>query len=303
VQQQSTALGRFECNVCGAQNESDGDVADRERATCGSCGSSMRYRSVILVLSRVLFGKELRLDEFPRLKSVRGVGISDSDVYADRLADRFHYTNTYYHREPRLDLSRPDRTEFGQFDFIICSEVLEHVPPPVDGAFRTLASLLKESGVLILTVPYSLESKTVEHFPNLHEATLADINGRTVLVNHSGNGGYEVFDDLVFHGGAGSTLEMRLFSEADLRARLATAGFANVRIEGSGSRRFGVVYDSPCSLPIVASKTGFSLGPGGIGELTEQLVEAGRLLNAVRESRWLRMGQWFGLGPRIPRSK
>lgn len=243
---------------------------------------------------------DLKLDEFPRLKSVRVLGISDSDVYADRLEDRFSYTNTFYHREPMFDLSRPDHTEFGKYDFVICSDVLEHVSPPVDRAFSALAGLLKASGVLILTVPYSLESETIEHFPNLHETGLTEINGRTVLVNRSGNGEYEVFDHLAFHSGHGATLEMRVFSEADIRARLAAAGFASVRIEATGNRGFGVVFAGPCSLPIIATRARFSLNTSGIGELTGQLVAARALLDAVRESRWLRLGRFLGLGPRIP---
>ncbi len=43
----------------------------------------------MLVLSRTLFGAELPLRDFPVLKSVRGLGIADSDVYAERLARLF----------------------------------------------------------------------------------------------------------------------------------------------------------------------------------------------------------------------
>ena len=87
-------IGPFTCNVCGANNKSAADVRDRERATCVSCRSSMRFRAIVLVLSRALFGMDLQLCEFPRLKSLRGLGISDSDIYAERLAECFGYTNT-----------------------------------------------------------------------------------------------------------------------------------------------------------------------------------------------------------------
>ena len=66
----------------------------------------------------------------------------------------------------------------------------------------------------------------VEHFAGLHQTGIADIDGRPVLVNRSRDGGYEVFDELVFHGGQGSTLEMRVFSESDIRVRLTAAGLA-----------------------------------------------------------------------------
>src|SRR4029453_16247937 len=113
---------------------------------------------------------------------------------AERLAECFSYTNTFYHREPAFDLLRPDETEFGKYDFVICSDVLEHVSSPVERSFNSLARLLKPSGVLIVTAPYALAEGTIEHFPALHEIALTEINGRPVLVNRSRDGKYEVFD-------------------------------------------------------------------------------------------------------------
>jgi SAM-dependent methyltransferase len=296
---QTPASGRFTCNVCGAANRPEAGAPDREGMTCVSCRSSMRFRSIVLALSRALFGTDLKLDDFPRLKSLRGMGISDSEVYAARLTDRFSYTNTFYHREPAFDLSRPDETEFGKYDFVVCSEVLEHVPHPVDRALQTLARLLKPAGVLILTVPYSLD-ETVEHFPQLRQSGLAEIEGRTVLVNRAEDGRYQVFDDLVFHRGHGSTLEMRVFSESGLRAALAAAGLARVRFESAGNAEFGVVFEGPCSLPVVASREPFSLSVSGAGEMAAQLAGAHTLLDAVARSRWVRFGRRLGLGPEIP---
>ena len=261
----------------------------------------MRFRAIALALSRALFGMDLALPDFPRLKSVRGLGISDSDTYAGRLENRFHYTNTFYHREPSFDLARPDEGEFGIYDFVICSEVLEHIPPPVDRAFQTLARLLKPAGVLILTMPYSLDESTVEHFTDLGESGLAEINGRTVLVSRTGDGRYEVFDQLVFHAGQGSTLEMRVFSEGAIRALLTAAGLTAVRFDTTGNRSFGVVYAGPCSLTIVAAREPISLGAGGIAELTGQWTAAQALLGKVKESRWVRLGRLLGLGPDLRR--
>src|SRR5262249_45792477 len=153
------ALGAFLCNLCGQQNRSAVPVTDRETPACSKCGSSMRYRAIGLMLSRALFGMDLPLPYFPRLKSVFGLGISDSDIYARRLEKIFSYTNTFYHREPFLDLMNPKETDFGKYDFIICSEVLEHVPDPVERAFDTLSKLLKPNGALILTVPYAVDEE------------------------------------------------------------------------------------------------------------------------------------------------
>jgi SAM-dependent methyltransferase len=259
----------------------------------------MRFRSVILALSRALFGLDIGIPDFPGLKSVRGFGISDSDVYSGELHKAFTYTNTFYQRQPAFDLMHPDESQFGKYDFVICSEVLEHVSAPVETAFRTLAQLLKPSGVLILTVPFTLEQTTAEHFSDLNETGIAQVGGRTVMVNRGRDGQYQVYDDLVFHGGQGSTLEMRVFSEADLRAKLINAGLCEIAFDTSGSRKFGVVFSNHFSLPITARKQAFSLDSGGVTELVKQWLEAKTLLRAVRRSRWVRLGRLCHVGPAL----
>jgi SAM-dependent methyltransferase len=292
-------LGKFTCNLCGAANDSSSEITDREQPTCDSCGSSIRVRSVILALARAVFGLDLALPDFPRLKSVRGLGISDSDSYAGRLEERFSYTNTFYDREPLFDLMHPDEREKGKYDFVICSEVLEHVPTPVDPAFQSLSSVLRPDGVAVLTTPYSLGADTVEQFHPLREFGIAEIGGHTVLVNRGGDGAYEVYDQLSFHAGRGATVEMRIYSESDLRARLAAAGLPHIQIHGKPSRQFGVVFSQPWSLPITAGRAPFSLSRSGITELTEQLARSRRVLDLARQSKWVRLGRRLGVGPEI----
>jgi len=292
-------IGKFLCNICGALNVSSADAGEREAVSCLRCRSSIRYRAVVLALSRALFGLDLTLPEFPILKSLRGFGLSDSDVYSAALELHFSYTNTFYHRDPCFDLLRPDECEFGRYDFVICSDVLEHVPEPIGVAFDTLAKLLKPSGVLVLTVPYSLEPETIEHFPFLTESALAEVNDRTVLVGRTVSGEYRVFEDLHFHGGTGVILERRIFSDHDIRAALSAAGFTHVRADTAGSCAFGVCFANPCSLPIVASRSPFTLSHSGITELVEQWSSSRHTLGALESSRWLRLGRFFGLGPKL----
>jgi SAM-dependent methyltransferase len=294
-------LGEFTCNICGAANVSAADVLERERPTCSRCRSSMRFRSVVLALSRALFGLDLKLPDFPTLKSVRGLGLSDSDTYSEGLEERFSYTNTYYHRAPRFDLLQPDEKEFGRYDFVICSEVLEHVPDPVERAFATLGALLKPTGVLILTVPYSHEPGTLEHYPEMAGAAFAEVDGRTVLVGRSASGEYRVFDRIKFHGGIGSTLERRVFSDECIRTALAAAGFTAVRFDPTPNREFGVVYAAPCSLPVIAVRAPFALSASGVAELVEQVSAARAFTNALKSSRWLRLGKVLGVGPDLGR--
>jgi 2-polyprenyl-3-methyl-5-hydroxy-6-metoxy-1,4-benzoquinol methylase len=54
----------------------------------------------------------------------------------------------------RLDLNEPlpESTPIGSLDAVVCTEVIEHLENPRQ-VFRTLASLLKPGGVLVLTTP------------------------------------------------------------------------------------------------------------------------------------------------------
>jgi hypothetical protein len=57
---------------------------------------------------------------------------------------------------------------------------------------------------------------------------------------------------VVFHGGAGTTLEMRLFSRAALEREFAAAGFARMRVADEAFPAHGIVWPEPWSVPMVA---------------------------------------------------
>ncbi len=257
----------FVCNLCGATNRAVLKEMGREVASCTTCGSTVRLRALIQLLSVELFGIGAPMTEFPKRKGLRGLGMSDSHRFAEALADRFSYTNTYYHQEPRFDVLAMDERHLGQYDFIVSSEVMEHIPPPPERGFETLFRLLKPNGVLLLTVPYTLERSTQEHFPELHDFTVAELRGGLVLVNRKRDGGLETFDDLVFHGGGGSTLEMRRYSEQSLRDLLKEVGFSSVRIAAEPATEFGVTVPEDWSLPIAARKGPFSCDASGVAEI------------------------------------
>jgi SAM-dependent methyltransferase len=243
----------FQCNVCSSRCAVRVSLLQRELGHCVVCDASMRYRSVIHHLSVGLFGTSLPIDEFPaEALSLSGIGMSDSDKYARVLATRLRYTNTYYHKEPRLDILSPRPEHRAAYDFVITSDVLEHVNPPVATAFANLRSLLKPGGLLVLTVPFGMEGDTVEHFPDLNEYTVEERAGSFVLINRTANGHMQEYSDLVFHGGPGSTLEMRLFSEAGLRRELEHAGFTQIAFHREPSFQCGVYWDAPWSVPITA---------------------------------------------------
>ena len=130
--------GKFICNVCGAECSRPVGALTREDASCSQCGSSMRVRALVALLSREIFGIELALPEFPVMKGIRGIGMSDSPEFAAGLAKKFDYTNTFYHQAPFFDVTKPDAGSQGRYDFILSSEVMEHIPPPVERGFETL---------------------------------------------------------------------------------------------------------------------------------------------------------------------
>jgi SAM-dependent methyltransferase len=168
------------------------------------------------------------------------------------LAKKLGYTNTYFHTEPRLDIAAVPEQRAAEADFIIASDVFEHVAPPVARAFANARRLLKRGGVLIFSVPFSLDADTIEHFPDLYDYQLLETGGNWQLQNRTADGRVQVFTDLVFHGGPGTTLEMRLFSKAALEREFRAAGFARMRIADEACPGHGIVWPEPWSVPMVA---------------------------------------------------
>lgn len=216
------------------------------------------------------------LGDVPVLKEIKGLGMTDWAGYAEPLATRFSYLNTYYHREPRLDITNPGLEHSGQYDFLISSEVFEHILPPVERAFENALRLLKPNGFLILTVPCTgLDDETKEHFPDLNAYRIVEIENQFVLVNRRPDGVVETYTDLAFHGGPGSTLEMRLFAEKELTEKLLAVGFREVFVMRESYPEFGVQLPQPWSRPLVARKERFAFP----GSLVYELARA-------RESAW-----------------
>jgi len=289
----------FVCNLCGSANPAPAGF-DRERPDCAGCGSSVRLRGLLHALSLELFGTSLAVPEFPRVKSLRGLGLSDSAQYAEALAAKLDYRNTYFHREPFFDLARPDEAELGRYDFLLASEVFEHVPPPPERAFANAFRLLRQGGVLLFTVPYSLDAATAEHFPALHEHGLAQVGGRTVLVNRTSDGALQLFEDLAFHiSFGGEALEMREYCESALKALLAAAGFTEIRIHGENYAPYGIVHSEACSLPIAARKGRYALSRGAAADIVEEWRGLKRKFDA--DMRRLGKSWWFRIGHKLGR--
>lgn len=244
----------YRCNICGGKNAAPLEELGRENASCADCKSTVRMRAVVHLLSKGLFSRSLVLSGFPVRTDIKGVGLSDWVGYASGLASCLGYTNTFYHEEPRLDITDIGDDIAGSCDFLISTDVFEHVLPPISRAFAGAKRLLRPGGLLVLTVPFMTEcDETAEHFPDLHEFVFEDLTGgRRRLRNRKKDDTYEVFDDLIFHGGPGSTLEMRVFAKKALEDELHRAGFKDIRFENEPFLEYGIYWRDPWSIPITA---------------------------------------------------
>ncbi len=324
----------FTCNLCCTSNTVE--EIPWETATCSVCGSNVRMRAIIYMLALELFGEAVPLPEFPRFDNIKGFGMSDALCYATGLAERVNYTNTFYDRQPYLDITESHSDQHGTYDFILSSDVFEHVAPPIERAFEEAFSLLKPHGFLCITVPSLIADETEEHYPDLHQYSVIELAGEHVLINRKKDRTLEIHDNLVFHGGIGATLEMRLFAQADLVRKLRTAGFSDVILQMEPVEQFGIVFDGLWSRPLVARKQPFpkvsASAPGEnmnqevarvepqtvsgpdaadpIAQLQKEKAEiesrlelAETQLRLAGGSRWLRLGRTLGLGPNLEQNK
>jgi SAM-dependent methyltransferase len=244
----------FTCNICGFANSLFlwPEQKHRELINCMQCRSTARHRGVVHAVQKALLNDTKTPLAFTDVrKSYYGIGMSDSEVYAQHLDRIFTYTNTLYHAEPHLDVSNSNScARYKRLDFVISSDVLEHVDPPVSEALRNIRGMLKASGHLILTAPFLEGYETIEHFPHLNQFSIANIGESFVLLNRRRDEHIETFQHLSFHGGPGSVLEMRIFGLGDLLARLSYAGFSNVEVIRANLGAIGYVWDEIAENPL-----------------------------------------------------
>ena len=124
---------------------------------------------------------------------------------ASVLEQQLSYRNTYLHQEPRFDLTR-DRSPMGPLDFLIASEVLEHVEPPVSRAFRGAASNLKPPGFVLLTVPWIFDGEPQGEIPELQDWKFCWHGDGWSIINRRWNGETDFFPRIAVDGGPGACL-------------------------------------------------------------------------------------------------
>jgi len=194
------------------------------------------------------------LKHFPVRKDIVGIGLSDWSGYADILAEKLSYTNTYYHQDPLLDITAPGAS-YSNCDFVISSDVFEHVHSPVQRAFDGTKQLLKPGGAFIFTVPFTNTPSTVEHFSEFSDVQLVRFGDDRIVVGRRPDGSFGIRTDLVFHGGVGDTLEMRVFCRTAVERHLEQAGFSSIQVFSEDEPGYGIIHKHPWSLPFTAVRT------------------------------------------------
>lgn len=221
----------FVCNVCGTLHCERVANFHREKALCPVCGANARFRGMVAALGDVIhMPANLPLVDWPVQPSVRGLGMSDWSGYADVLARKMTYVNTYFDHAPQLDILQPPPQWLGIHDFVLSTDVLEHALAPVQKAFDHLLALLKPGGWLVFSVPYTTEAYTHEHYPDMVSFEVVQACGQQVVVWQQADGSLHLDAAPEFHGGSGATLELRVFGRDAVLAHLAQAGFVQVQV-------------------------------------------------------------------------
>jgi hypothetical protein len=196
----------FVCNACGQHSVfREEHYYDCDVPSCSGCGSNVRFRWLIHRLSLELFGRSIPLAEFPRRKSIQGLGLTDPAVIADVLTRRFSYRNTHLTTAPQFDI-RCDDSPVGPLDFLIASEVFEHVEPPVSSAFENASRILKDSGVLLFTVPWVFDGDAATAIGDLQDWNLQKGPNGWEIVNRKPNGTVERIGNLSPDGRPGNSI-------------------------------------------------------------------------------------------------
>jgi SAM-dependent methyltransferase len=153
-----------------------------------------------------------------------GLGISDDVELSSRLSKKFFYSNTFFDAFPNLDIRKIPSIAQAAFEFVSCSDVLEHIDVNVDKAIRGISKLLKPDGFAVLSVPITHTAERMEFYPKLKTFS---VSGETVnWVDQSGKKFIDKSPE--FHGGRGQNLAFRQFTDESFRKLVLANGFASI---------------------------------------------------------------------------
>ncbi len=216
------------CIVCSTeQPEQPLPEWPRERLICVGCGCTWRTRATVSALMLGLMHQPRPWLELEPDWSRRGIGMSDVPPLSPLLAQRVEYTNTYIDRFPMLDVRSPPPELVGTMEFVLCCDVLEHVPDPVAPAIAGILDILRPGGFAVVGVPCHVDEYD-EHYPGLVSWEAVEGPGGTEVHWTDGTGVTHVDREPDIHGGEGQTLAFRDWTPEAMMDALRAAGFEDV---------------------------------------------------------------------------
>lgn len=97
-----------------------------ETSACSNCLITWRGYEVLSAVLLLLGYQSGRTTTIKPDLSRQGLGVSDDYRVASALSRSFSYVNTFLHQFPIVDLEKVPHETIGQYEFVTCSDVLEH---------------------------------------------------------------------------------------------------------------------------------------------------------------------------------
>ena len=245
----SNKIVKATCPICAGVYDLDIQKEYREGPLCTHCGASGRSSAIVHAVCQIAFKNNTPLCKQYPAKNFTMVGLSDGPKYSSLLAEKFNYTNTFYHKEPFLDISSPDKAHHNRYDLLISTEVFEHVIGEPLSAFYGALAILKPGGSLVLTVPFVNQGEHLEHYPGLVSySSRQNDEGKWVADLQFADGTSSTDKNAIFHGGPGKTLEICLFTRNSLLKALKDSGFTDIKFHDMNIPERGINWGAPSRL-------------------------------------------------------
>lgn len=144
------------------------ETLNYQNYSCPLCGASDRDRLYALYLKGYLASREMN-------EIIKIIDIAPSAPLSHFINNQIAYSKNISYRtadmemngvDDKIDISNMQLYSRHQFDFFICSHVLEHVPDD-NKAFSELYRILKPGGSGILMVPIILGLSQIDEDPSL----------------------------------------------------------------------------------------------------------------------------------------
>lgn len=234
--------------------------AMKRRENMNMFGYISRNRAVWYILAQHLYGEIKILQDCNINKEIKGLGLGEHQL-SSLLSKKYSYKNftvkissdkDILDENVYIDLYKIDFRKHNNYDFIICSEILNHIAgyPGINIILHNLHTMLKPSGVLILTTPYMHDGIYIEKYPSLYNFTFLQVKeastNKWFIKNTTVSGKEELISDLLMYNPSDLTsIEMRKMNETSLYNFIEDAAFKDIKFHSitTDMNRYGIYWD------------------------------------------------------------